>query len=155
MTGHVAFEGPLLEARGGGHAVAVDEALASSIGAKHMSRVAGTLNGRAYRSSVVRMGGSLMLGVHKANVEALGLSYGEAVSVTMALDTEPRETDVIPEVLAEALRENREAGVRWETLSPSLRRAHIAAILDAKKDETRDRRVARIVQELLARRPNA
>jgi Bacteriocin-protection, YdeI or OmpD-Associated/Domain of unknown function (DUF1905) len=155
VTGEVAFEGPLLEARGGGHAITVDEALATSIGAKHLSRVAGTLNGLAYRSSLMRMGGRLALGVHKANVESLGLAYGDLVRVTMVLDTEPRETDVIPEILATALRENRDAGVRWETLSPSRRREHIASIQDAKKDETRRRRVARIVEELLARRPTA
>ncbi|MGZ4152262.1 MAG: YdeI/OmpD-associated family protein [Actinomycetota bacterium] len=154
MTAQIAFEGPLLEARGGGHAIAVDDALASSIGLKHMSRVTGTLNGRRFRSSVARVGGSLMLGVHKTNVETLGLSYGDIVKVRMSPDTEPRETDVIPEVLAVALRKNREAGVRWETLSPSVRRASIAAILDAKKEETRDRRVARILEDLLARRPN-
>ena len=152
MTGEIAFDGPLLEARGGGHAIAVDEPLATSIGVKHQSRVTGTLNGRAYRSSVAKMGGSLKLGVHKANVEALGLSYGTVVHVTMALDTEPRETDIIPEVLAATLRENREAGVRWETLSPSRRREHIAGILNAKKAETRERHVARIVEELLSRR---
>ena len=34
-----------------------------------MSRVAGTLNGRPFRSNLVTMGGGLFLGVHKANVE--------------------------------------------------------------------------------------
>jgi hypothetical protein len=155
VTGEIAFDGPLLEARGGGHAIAVDAGLVSSIGAKHLSRVAGTLNGRPYRSSLMRMGDAFALGVHKANVEALGLSYGDVVRVTMTLDAEPRETDVIPEILAEALRENRDAGVRWETLSPSRRREHIAAIRYAKRAETRDRRVARILQELLAPRPDA
>ena len=65
--------GSSIAARGGGHAIGVERgACAVSLGAKHMSRVAGTLNGHPFRSNVVKMGGGMLLGVHKANVEALG-----------------------------------------------------------------------------------
>ena len=71
-TQQIAFDGELIAARGGGHAIGVEEAVVTSLGAKHMSRVAGTLNGHPFRSNVVKMGGGMLLGVHKANVEALG-----------------------------------------------------------------------------------
>ena len=71
-TREIAFDGELIAARGGGHAIGVEEALAGSLGAKHMSRVAGTLNGHPFRSNVVKMGGGMLLGVHKANVESSG-----------------------------------------------------------------------------------
>jgi Domain of unknown function (DUF1905) len=93
MTEIVAFEGELRSARGGGHAVSFDEALAASIGAKHMSRVTGTLDGAPFRSSVMRSGGGMFLGVHKATIHASGVAVGDTVRIEMSLDTEPREGD--------------------------------------------------------------
>ena len=154
MTETVAFRGDLRSARGGGHTIDVDETLASSIGAKHMSRVAGTLNGRPYRSTVAKMGGELVLGVHKANVEALGLAIGDSIDVTMALDTEPRGDDVAPELLADALRRDPVAAATWEGLAPSHRREYVGFIKEARKEETRVRRVRRTIDELAGRNPN-
>ena len=100
----------------------------TSLGAKHMSRVAGTLNGHPFRSNVVKMGGGMLLGVHKANVEALGLSPGDTVAVVMSLDAEPRGDDVPPEILAEALRRDPLAAATWDApgavASPRVRRLH-------------------------------
>jgi ATP-dependent Clp protease adaptor protein ClpS len=64
----VTFEAVVESARGGGHVVEVDRALAERIGAKHMTRVRGTLDGAEYRSNVASMGGRLVLGVHKATL---------------------------------------------------------------------------------------
>ena len=64
----VRFEAKVEPARGGGHVVEVDRALAERIGAKHMTRVRGQLDGTGYRSNVASMGG-LVLGVHKATLE--------------------------------------------------------------------------------------
>jgi hypothetical protein len=89
----VAFTGTLESARGGGHVVPVDDDVIGSIGAKHMSRVAGTLEGASFRSSVVRYGGRMYLGVHKATIKAAGVAVGDQVKIEMSLDTEPREGD--------------------------------------------------------------
>ena len=89
----VRFEAVVESARGGGHVVEVDRALAERIGAKHMTRVRGTVEGTAYRSNVASMGGRLVLGVHKATLEAAGRATGDAVAITMSLDDEPRESD--------------------------------------------------------------
>lgn len=80
-------------ARGGGHVVEVDRADAETIGAKHMTRVRGTLDGTAYRSNVASMGGRLVLGIHKATLQAAGRETGDTVTITMEIDTEPREKD--------------------------------------------------------------
>jgi hypothetical protein len=89
----VQFKAIVEPARGGGHVVEVDRALAERIGAKHMTRVRGTLDGTPYRSNVASMGGRLVLGVHKATLEAAGRETGDTVAVTMELDPEPREKD--------------------------------------------------------------
>jgi len=153
VTQRIAFDGELIAGRGGGHAIRIDEATMASLGAKHMSRVAGTLNGHPFRSNVVKMGGGMLLGVHKANVEALGLTPGDTVAVVMSLDDEPRGDDVPPEILADALRNDPAAAATWDTLAPSHRREYVGYIKEAKKDETRARRVQRTIDELAGRNP--
>jgi hypothetical protein len=88
----VSFRAVVEPARGGGHVVEVDRALAERIGAKHMTRVRGTLDGTEYRSNVASMGGRLVLGVHKATLQTAGRDTGDRVEITMSIDTEPRET---------------------------------------------------------------
>ena len=151
----IAFDGELLAARGGGHAIAVEQTRATVLDAKHMSRVAGTLNGRPFRSNVVKIGDAFFLGVHKANVEALGLTPGDTVAVVMSLDAEPRGDDTPPEILAEALRRDPVAAVTWNNLAPSHRREYVGYIKEAKRDETRARRVKRTIDELAGRNPKA
>ena len=80
-------------ARGGGHVVEVARTDAEKIGAKHMTRVRGTVDGADYRSNVASMGGRLVLGVHKATLQAADRDTGDTVAITMSIDTEPRDKD--------------------------------------------------------------
>lgn len=82
----------VVEAAGrGGHVVAVPDDVAAAIGATHMMRVKGTLAGAPYRSNVAKMGGRLILGVHKATLAAAGKAIGDEVDVTIEPDAKPRE----------------------------------------------------------------
>ena len=132
MPDQVRFTGEPESARGGGHVVAVDPALAASIGAKGRTRVRGTFGGAPYRSNLVSTGGRLLLGVHKATVEASVWHPATSVDVTMEPDPEPREDEIVPEDLAAALDRSKVAAAAWETLAPSHCREHIRSILDAK-----------------------
>jgi uncharacterized protein YdeI (YjbR/CyaY-like superfamily) len=67
--------------------------------------------------------------------------------VEMPVDV-ARDVDV-PDELAEALRRDPAAGTAFASLSYTRRREHASAVADAKRPETRARRVERIVQELL------
>lgn len=87
----VTFDARVEPARGGGHVVEVDPALAERIGAKHMTRVRGTLDGSEYRSNTMSAGGRLLLGVHRATLEAAGRATGDTVTIMMAIDEAPRE----------------------------------------------------------------
>jgi hypothetical protein len=93
MTSSVRFRAVVEPARGGGHVVEVDRADAEKIGAKHMTRVRGTLDRTEYRSNVASMGGRLVLGVHKATLQAAGRGTGDTVTITMSIDAEPRSKD--------------------------------------------------------------
>ena len=84
-----------------------------------------------------------------AELDAAGIDV-QVLSVPgmMGIDTAPREVEV-PEDLAAALAA---AGLReaFDELAPSHRREHVRAILDAKKPETRERRIAAAIAKLTA-----
>ena|SRR6187549_2553086 len=74
----------------GGHFVVVPDDVAGAIGAKHMMRVRGTLAGTPYRSNHAKMGGRLILGVHKETLAAAGKATGDEVELTIHPDPAPR-----------------------------------------------------------------
>jgi hypothetical protein len=86
----IEFTARVEPARGGGHVVAVPDGVAAAIGAKHMMRVKGTLAGAPYRSNTAKIGGRLILGVHKSTLVAAGKDTGDEVALTIEPDTEPR-----------------------------------------------------------------
>src|SRR5262245_4351784 len=128
MPQPITFTTTLRSAHGGGHVVAVDPALASAIGAKHRSRVRGQMQGAPYRSNLASMGGQLVLGMHKAVVEAAGVAPGDRVRVTMELDNEPLPSDTVPPDLRSALAGSTAASAAWERTSPSRRRRYVQGI---------------------------
>jgi uncharacterized protein YdeI (YjbR/CyaY-like superfamily) len=90
----------------------------------------------------------MALGVLKSIRAELGKGAGDAVTVTVERDAGERTVDV-PEDFATALAE---AGLReaFDGLSYSHRREHVNAINDAKKPETRTRRIAKALEMLRA-----
>lgn len=126
---------------GGGAYVRLPDAVAASFGTRRQVRVRGTLNGVAYRSNLMPLGGgAFALGLHKATREAAGVTFGDAVTVTVERDDEPREV-AVPAELRAALDGDPAARAAWERLAPSHRREHANAVADAKRPETRARRV--------------
>jgi hypothetical protein len=142
------FKAKLEPARGGGHVVVVPTDVVEDAGLRHMMRVKGTFAGAAYRSSLMGSQGALYLGVHKATVEASGTKLGSTVDITLEADTEARPTDVVPPDLQRALKASKRASAAWQTLAPSHRREHIKHVTEAKKPETRQRRIETTVETL-------
>lgn len=100
----------------------------------------------SYRSAVAPMAGRFLIAFSSDKRAATGLTGGEAITVELTLDTEPRTVDV-PDDLAAALDA---AGVReaFDKLAPSQLKAHVTSVEGAKTLETRARRVTAIVQKL-------
>ncbi len=142
----VSFTATLASMRGGGHAIAVDPGIVAPIGAKHATRVRGAIDGVPLRSNLVKMGGILWLGVHKATVETAGLTIGDEVHIRLEIDDAPLPTDTVPADLAAALGKDPRASAAWARLAPSHRRAHVASILDAKRPPTGERRVSATIE---------
>jgi hypothetical protein len=106
-----------------------------------------TVNGHELRLSVARMRGQFLIGFSKANREAAGVQPGDAVNVTIALDEQPREVET-PPALAEALEKDPAAKTAFDGLAYTHRKEFARWVAEAKRDETRDRRVAKALEML-------
>jgi len=148
------FEAKLEPVPHGGQFVVVPAEVAAAAGLKYGARVRGTVNGAAYRSSLMKYSGVFHMGVHKATLAAAGAPSGARVTVTIELDDQPLPTDVVPPDLAKAIGARAGTRAAWAKLSPSHKREHVKHVIDAKKPETRARRIAAIVQTLEALRAN-
>ena len=143
-----AFTAKLEPVPHGGLYVVVPGQVAAAARLAHGARVRGTVNGVAYRSSLMKYSGIFHLGVHKATATAGSVAAGARVKVTIELDDEPLPTDTVPDDLAKALARDRNASASWQKLAPAVRRGYVRNVLDAKQQITRARRIARIVETL-------
>jgi bacteriocin resistance YdeI/OmpD-like protein/uncharacterized protein DUF1905 len=147
VAGREQFEARIEAANGGGAYVAVPDEVIANMGGGGRIPVEATFDGIAYRGSIASMGGAKCLGILRQIRDELGEGPGDLVTVTVSRDDAGRTVDV-PADLAAALEA---AGARsaFDKLSFSHRREHVNAINDAKRPETRARRIAKAVQLLL------
>jgi hypothetical protein len=97
--------------------------------------------------SLAPMNGRHVLGFRRELAERARLKVGDTVKVTIERDDAPRTVEAPPD-LAKALRTNAAAKRAWEALAPSHRREHASAILEAKRPETRAKRVEKTLAML-------
>jgi hypothetical protein len=109
-----------------------------------------TVNGHAYRSTVMRYGERYVLPLNRANREAAGVAAGDAVVVELAPDEAARAVDV-PADLAAALDAAPGARAAFDALGLSHRREWVESVTEARRPETRARRIARAVAALRER----
>jgi len=106
-----------------------------------------TINGVEYRSRLSVYAGTTYLGLRKDVRDAAGVSVGDEVQVTMELDDKPREV-AVPPALATALAGDDAASEVYEGLSFTHRKEYARWIDEAKRPETRERRVRRAIEML-------
>ena len=108
------------------------------------------INGHSYRTTVTHMGGPPWLPLRESNREAAGVTSGVPVEVVVALDEEVR-TVAVPDDLAAALAALPGGQETWDKASFTHRREYVEAIEDAKKPETRQRRLEKAVEFVMGR----
>jgi hypothetical protein len=111
-------------------------------------KVAATVNGFTFRSTIAKMGGSYWLGVSAERRAAAKIEGGQVYDLDIELDDAPRVIEA-PDDLRAAL-EDAGAGDAWQKLSYSHQRQHVEAINAAKAPATRARRIAKAVEMLRA-----
>ena len=144
----VSFSTTLLQAEGkNATGISVPPEAIAALGTQKRPKVVVTVNGYSYRSTVAPYGDVFMLPVSQAHREAAGLSAGDTIAVTLELDTEPRTVEV-PEDLLAALDAKPGAVAAFEALAPSRKKEFVRQVEEAKAHETRQRRIAGIVEKL-------
>ncbi|SOD74759.1 uncharacterized protein DUF1905 [Jatrophihabitans sp. GAS493] len=126
--------------------VVPDEVVATLGGSKRPA-VQVTINGFTYPSTVAARGGQFLIPVSAEVRKSAGIAAGDELEVEVELDTQVRTLEV-PDDLAAGLAEDPVAAEFFAGLSLSRRRGYVDWILQAKKEETRQRRVAQAVSML-------
>jgi len=133
----------------GGAFVVVPFDVEATFGSKRPPVVA-HLNGVAYRGTLVRMGGPEHLLLVRKDIQAqMGKGPGDEIEVTIEKDTAERIVTP-PSDFAEALAQAPDAAAVFDRLAYTHRREYVQWIEDAKKPETRARRIEQAVTRLVA-----
>lgn len=106
-----------------------------------------TINGFTYRSTIAVYGDRYYLPLNRNNRRGAAVAAGDQIEVTLEADSEPRLVEV-PEDLEMALEADTQARRSFDGLSFSHQREYVEWITEAKRDETRRRRVVAVVERL-------
>lgn len=127
--------------------IEVPAKVVAALGSSKRPPVRATINGFTYRTSVASMGGKFMLGVPPVFREGAGVAAGDTVDVDLELDTEAREVAIPPDFTS-ALGRNADAKRSFEGLTYSNKRRLVISIEAIKSPETRQRRIAKTIDQL-------
>ena len=108
-----------------------------------------TIRGHTWRTTPGVYGGVGHVVVNRSVKAATGVDAGDRVRVRMELDTEPRRVSVPPDLRA-ALNADPDAKAAFDKLSFTHQREYVEWIEEAKRPETRARRVAGAVENVRA-----
>lgn len=118
-------------------------------GTKARLSVKGTINGFPFRSAIQPTGdGKHQMIVSREMQAGAGARLGDTVRVEVMLDRTPRAV-VTPPELKKAFARNKAAAEAYASLAPSHKKAFAEWIRDAKKPETKARRVVKTLEMLL------
>ncbi len=127
--------------------IRVPAEVVEALGSGRRPPVTVTIGGYSYRTTVGVMAGAFMLPVSAEHRAGAGIAAGDEVEVEVVLDTEPREV-AVPEDFAAALAADDAAKRSFDGMSYSHKQRWVLSVTDAKTPETRQRRIAKAIEEL-------
>jgi hypothetical protein len=138
------FTAIIQNAGGGGAFVDVPFDVEKAFGSKK-PKIKAMIEGVPYRGVLTRMGGpNHILIILKSIREQIGKTFGNEIKITVEPDTEPRVVE-IPADLAKELKRDGKAKAFFERLSYTHQREYVMWINEAKKDQTRSNRIAKMI----------
>src|SRR5690606_4199442 len=147
MSSKQSFTASIQNAGGGGAFVEVPFDVESVFGSKR-PKIKALIEGVPYRGILARMGTEKhLLIILKEIREKIGKTFGDEVAITIELDTEPRVIE-IPSGLQKAFKTDKEARSFFDKLSYTHQREYVMWINEAKREETRQRRVQKAIEML-------
>ncbi len=145
------FKAVIQNAGGGGAFVEVPFDVEKAFGAKK-PRVKAVIEGVPYRGLLTRMGGPNHILIILKGIRAqIGKTFGDEIQVSVESDAENRVVE-IPKDLMKELKKDREAKAIFDKLSYTHRKEYVAWIEEAKKEETRQRRIVKTIAMLKQKR---
>jgi uncharacterized protein YdeI (YjbR/CyaY-like superfamily) len=135
-----------LKPQGPATAIVLTDAQVAELGGGKRAAVTVTIGSKTVRLRLAAMGGQNMIGISKANREALGVDIGDRVDATIAIDAAARTVEV-PADAAKAL-ERAKLRKKFDALSYTHQKEQVRAITEAKKPETRSKRIAAMLEKL-------
>lgn len=141
------FTAKIEEAYNGGAYVTVPFDVEKAFGKKRV-KVKATIAGITYRGLLTRMGTEdHILIILKEIREKASVTFGDEIEIVVEEDNEPREV-IIPEDVTHALKDHHDAEVFFEKLSYSHKREYMKWIENAKREETRQGRILKMIELL-------
>lgn len=141
------FTAVIQNAGGGDAFVEVPFDVEAAFGSKK-PKVKAMIEGIPYRGTLVRMGTEChLLLILKSIRDQIGKTFGDEVKVTVEPDAEPRVIEVPPE-LKKAFSKEKEAKAIFDKLSYTHQKEYVTWITEAKREETRQARVAKTIEML-------
>lgn len=137
----------VLDPHGPATAIVLSDAQVDELGGGRRAAVRVTIGGASVRLRLGVMGGQNLIGISKANRAALGVEIGDEVEALIELDETPREVEV-PASLAAALDAEPPTRAAFDAQSFTARKEDARSVAEAKREETRERRIAAIVERL-------
>ena len=115
----------------------------AALGSKTRVPVLLTVKEKSYRTSAWPNGnGAHVIQINKTMQRETGLSAGDQTKVTLAIDDQPR-TVIVPTDLKQALSKNKTADKFFSALAYSHQKEYVDWITEAKRKETRERRLSK------------
>jgi hypothetical protein len=137
-----------LQSHGGNTAgFVIPPEVVDELGAGRRPKVVVTVGEHTWRSSIASMGGQFLLGVSQENRAAAGVAAGQTLDVTVVVDDAPRIVEP-PEDLAAELAADQALADAWATWPPSRQKEAARQLTEAKKPETRARRLEKLLDDL-------
>jgi len=141
------FKATIQDAGRGGAFVEIPFDVENAFGSKR-PKVKTMIEVVPYRGLLTRMGGpDHMLIIPKGIREQIGKTFGDEIQVSVELDADERVID-IPKSLVKELKKDKEAKTFFDKLSYTHKKEYVKWIEEAKKEETRQRRVLKTIEML-------
>jgi hypothetical protein len=128
--------------------IRIPEKLMKTFGGRIRVPVSATIRGVTWRTTICNMGMGPMIGVTAATRKAAGIARNDRIEVTIEEDKSTRTVDVPPDFAKAMSIDERRA---FAAMAYSHRKEYVTWIGDAKKPETRQRRIKVACEKLRER----
>lgn len=145
-TSPVTFHTTILQTGQNTAGIEVPDEVIEALGGGKRPLVKVKVNNYSYRSAVAVMGGKFMISFSHEHRQAAGIEGGQEADVALELDLDPRTVE-IPKDLNDALVASG-AIEAFEKAAPSMKKEYVRQVESAKAEETRVRRIVKIVDTL-------